>query len=694
MLDVVSNGSGTIGINLNTSSTQDAKLYFRTNNSASARSQIYLNDSTQTLNFYTRNNDTIFWNGNGLAQTKTLTLFTDTTVKFESNVGVGISPNSTSRFIIQGIDSTSSYYALKVDNSASSPLLYVRNDGIVSIGKTLQIQRYNYSGTRAFWMEATNSTEDTEMNTLNANLVFKTKYSGGVNSESIRFTREGIIKVADTSYISIGAYNVTTDKYGYLSSASNTTSGVGLKFEVCQPANTTGFIAMQIENTGNVGIGTSPTARTHIQGVDTTSNYALKVDNSASSPLLYVKNDGFVSINQNSIGAAKLEITGGSYQGIYVQSSGQIALNSLDNTGFANKAETNSGTAYRANLSGISSIGLEINYTPSNLSLFKVTGNGNIFALPTYTDTLSTGTTSILGIDANGKLFNSGLNPNNINKVGFGEIAYGDYTTGTLTSSNIFTFTSSNVGIGITSPTAKLEIFDSTISIQKWSYNSINKGALFLTPNAVTSLGISSLFNDKLTFGRFNVSGASNGFGFVLESTSGDFTISPDYTGNIDFIYQRSSRNIGIRNTIPSAVLHISDRDISTNINLRLEPVNNVTQDTTGATINTTDNTTIILQNISVPTDVGYLIEVKINCRKTGGAGTGTTGDTNAYIRTFKVKNVSGTLTLGSISSTFTSEDISGNSVSFDVSGTNVRVLVTGTTNNNITWSCISTITR
>jgi hypothetical protein len=133
MLDVLASGSGTVGLNLNTSSTQDAKLYFRTNNAANARSQIYLADATQTLNVYTVNNDTIFWNGNGLAQTKTLTLFTDTTAKFENNIGIAVSPNSTTRVIISGIDNTSAHYGLKIQDLVGNPLLYVRNDGYVTI---------------------------------------------------------------------------------------------------------------------------------------------------------------------------------------------------------------------------------------------------------------------------------------------------------------------------------------------------------------------------------------------------------------------------------------------------------------------------------------------------------------------------------------------------------------------------------
>lgn len=205
MLDIIASGSGTIGINLNTSSTQDAKLYFRTNNAASARSQIYLNDSTQTLNFYTVNNDTIFWNGNGLAQTKTLTLFTDTTAKFESNVGVGVSPNSTSRFIIQGIDNTSLHFGLKVDDSVGNPLLYVRNDAKVSIGKT-----------------TTSTTLDIQGDTTNT--LFKLNNSNFLFSDKLRVDNIGSFYSGSINgFGAFGTGNFTTDHLNYTFNTSYST---------------------------------------------------------------------------------------------------------------------------------------------------------------------------------------------------------------------------------------------------------------------------------------------------------------------------------------------------------------------------------------------------------------------------------------------------------------------------------------
>jgi len=105
-------GSGTVGLLLNTVSNQDSKLHFSTNNAASARGRLYVEDASQTFNLYTFNSDTIFWNGNGLAQSKTLTLYTDTTAKFENKLTVG-------SLNIQNIPSGVSVYNLAIDSNGN-----------------------------------------------------------------------------------------------------------------------------------------------------------------------------------------------------------------------------------------------------------------------------------------------------------------------------------------------------------------------------------------------------------------------------------------------------------------------------------------------------------------------------------------------------------------------------------------------
>jgi hypothetical protein len=112
------------------------------------------------------------------------------------------------------------------------------------------------------------------------------------------------------------------------------------------------------------------------------------------------------------------------------------------------------------------------------------------------------------------------------------------------------------------------------------------------------------------------------------------------------------------------------------------------------ATVNTTDANPTTLQTIAIPTNSAILIESRINSIKTGGTGTGTTGGTNSYIRVAKVKNVGGTVTLGTISSSYTNEDIAPFNATFVVSGTNVIVQVTGAASDNVTWTTSSIITQ
>lgn len=146
--------------------------------------------------------------------------------------------------------------------------------------------------------------------------------------------------------------------------------------------------------------------------------------------------------------------------------------------------------------------------------------------------------------------------------------------------------------------------------------------------------------------------------------------------------------NVSIGTTTPIGLYHLFG--MVDGINQRWEPVANVIEDLSGATVNTTDATTTTIQTIPVPTNKGLLIESKINCRKTGGIGVGAIGDTNSYIRTVKAKNVGGVVTLGIIQTSYTSEDIAVFNATFTVSGTNILVRVNGALNDNVTWNVIT----
>lgn len=334
MFDVLASGSGTVGISLGTTSTQDAKLYFSTNNALTARAQVYVEDATQTLNVYTVNNDTVFWNGNGLAQVETLRLSTNNNAVFSGNLGIGTpsesirvailsgtngdyeaiksysnnglqysqlgwgglessyylklksasgqpilllpstnvgitETNPTARLHIKGLDSTSSNYALKVDNSASSPLLYVNNNGNVGIGIAPSIADVK--------LEVKVAT--------NQRLIFGNfpyPIGAALTLQAINDATTDVVNV------------VTLGLDWYHASRNNLFSN---------PTNTI-----------------IPTAKVHIIGNNQGSDlYALKVDNLGLNPLFYVRNDGNVGIGLSTIIPSKLSIaTDTTYDGIWL----------------------------------------------------------------------------------------------------------------------------------------------------------------------------------------------------------------------------------------------------------------------------------------------------------------------------------------------------------------------------------------
>lgn len=209
------------------------------------------------------------------------------------------------------------------------------------------------------------------------------------------------------------------------------------------------------------------------------------------------------------------------------------------------------------------------------------------------------------------------------------------------------------------------------------------------------SVGVGSISSPKFfingTSGNVAInyaSGAVSGTKFYVD---GGLTASNTYALRIDgdgvgILNIQNNGLSGFGITSPLAKVHI----FGGTINQRLEPVANVTEDTTGNTVNTTDNTVTAIETFSIPTDTVIMIESYVTCRKTGGAGLGVTGEGNGYIRTVKAKNVGGVVTIGVVQSSFTSEDINVFDVTFTVSGTNVLLNVTGANNDNVTWNSIT----
>lgn len=197
---------------------------------------------------------------------------------------------ASARIHIQGFDATSSNYGLKIEDSSSTTYFCARNDGFIGVGATAPSN-----------VEVFQVFPDGGMAMFGSQLNINKGFGAGI----------------------VAVYTLDKDFNLYSSpSGSNTQKFnlfyrvVGTNYEAIQIANTTVSFGdlLLMKDGGNVGIGiAAPTATTHIVGIDaTSSNYSIKVDNSGSSPLLYVRNDTFVGIGVSapSAGSPKFEVRG------------------------------------------------------------------------------------------------------------------------------------------------------------------------------------------------------------------------------------------------------------------------------------------------------------------------------------------------------------------------------------------------
>lgn len=132
----------------------------------------------------------------------------------------------------------------------------------------------------------------------------------------------------------------------------------------------------------------------------------------SNEPYIYMQNTSYVTavkinssgdswFNGGNVGigtlspVAKLQVVGGSSQGVYSTSTNDIAVNAVGtgSSSYGVKGESDTGTALRANITNTSGIGLDVNYTPTNATLLKVLANGQVLMpnLPTSAAGLPSG---------------------------------------------------------------------------------------------------------------------------------------------------------------------------------------------------------------------------------------------------------------------------------------------------------------
>jgi len=158
---------------------------------------------------------------------------------------------------------------------------------------------------------------------------------------------------------------------------------------------------------------------------------------------------------------------------------------------------------------------------------------------------------------------------------------------------------------------------------------------------------------------------------------------------NANFFWDNTNTRLGILTNSPQDSLHVAGnvRISGATSTFRLLAASDYLA--AQSSVTTTDATQTTAATIAIPTDTTVLLEVNVVGRRTAGSA-GTAGDSAAYVRTARFKNIGGTVTMLTLQSDYTSEDQAGWNCTLDANTTNARVRVTGAANNTVLWEVTS----
>jgi hypothetical protein len=246
-----------------------------------------------------------FYTETGNTEVKRFTMSSVNESYMSLNVGSGIT--NAARLHVKGAGATSATSALKVDNSSNNTKFNVRDDGFIAhnMHAIAQVGLLQSDTANGAWFD---------------DALSKPTWRLSYNGTSV------IDFCMGTAYDAIitNPYNFGSPGGMYIGAAT-TKATQQLYFR--KNGGSSSFI------NGDVSIGNFvPTSKLHVRGADATSaTYALKLDNSAGTSLLSVRNDGLVDI------ASDLTFTGSGtglpYGGIYAaNNTTNTTLNSASKT--------------------------------------------------------------------------------------------------------------------------------------------------------------------------------------------------------------------------------------------------------------------------------------------------------------------------------------------------------------------------
>lgn len=244
------------------------------------------------------------------------------------------------------------------------------------------------------------------------------------------------------------------------------------------------------------------------------------------------------------------------------------------------------------------------------------------------------------------------------------------FSGGVLTSPNV---TVSSLGVGIVHSSAAGVLSSSAVLL-----GSEVSGILPIANGGTNSA--TALNNDRL---MFSSAGAIVEYSALVPN---QLYFGAATTGlpaqSVNLWWDITNSRLGIGNNAPARQLHVTGSSLfNAPIRFASATALKANWEIFQAQVQTTTATVTAAATIALPADSEVLIEARIMGRNS------VNGNSAAYVRTARFKNVGGTCTIHTLQSDYTSEDVKAWDGTLVVSGTNAVVNVAGAASTTIDWT-------
>lgn len=265
-----------------------------------------------------------------------------------------------------------------------------------------------------------------------------------------------------------------------------------------------------------------------------------------------------------------------------------------------------------------------------------------------------------------------------------GQLAFYADANNLLSSANLFWNNANSwLGIGNNAPTVALHVTGAARITSLTANQPVRSDTSGNLSNSLISLTSDVTGVLPVTSGGTGAATAFTLGSVVFAGTSGIYS-----QNNANFFWDNTNGYLGLGTALPARTLDVNGTSVFRGaMRQDLGAAAKPNWERLQAYVATTTSTVTTLATVATITDSVTMIKATVMARRTGGTA-GSVDDSATFVRTARVKNVAGTVSIATLQTDFTTCDQKGVwAATISFSGTSALITVAGAANNNIDWT-------